>query len=477
MRGLRLAASVLAIFVATSQSSAYADDGVRARHESPVFWRRVTQPDAARAATLLESARAWLDVSAELPGGGWATACPTLDGATARLVRERLVKRAVAAENAIARLELARNITPDDTEVVFALALATSLWERPEHGCAVSRRDAEALALWLAVRALDPAFEPETVGSELALALTRTGDLDGAIAEYQALVQLTSHAPRRALLAHGNLAELLMMKGELPAAVTHYEAAARCAREVDDVGALALAGLGLAAALDRLGEHTRALTAAREAVDRSDDSLRVLRGEGVFFVPAYEVHFYEALGHESRADGTRVPLPAARARGSRAESLAASVERLLASPLSTAELSELCSALAGWLRASAAAPSTEATTAEAAAGRALASTLERVLASAEARLRAEREAHDATSLRTIDGDLDGGAPPEARARLRVGCLAAAARSWRRYLDEGGRDGPSADHARAHLARLADAISSPSQQRRRFGSRPAHDRAQ
>jgi tetratricopeptide (TPR) repeat protein len=439
-----------------------ADDGVRARHEPAQFWRRVSQPNVARSAALLASAREWLDVSAELPSSGWATVCPTLDGASARLVRERLVKRAVACENALARLELARAITPEDTEVAYALALAMSLWERPEQGCAVSRRDADAVELWRAVRALDPSFEPEQVSTELALVYTRVGDLQAAVREYEGLVELTAHAPRRALLAHGNLAELLMMTGELRAAVAHYEAAVRFARDVDEPGALALSEFGLAAALDRLGERTQALAAARAAVDRSDDSLRVLRSDGVFFVPAYEVHFYEALGQESRADGSRVPLVSSRARGSRAESLASSIERALAAPLSPSELTALDLALAAWLRASAAVQETDTLAAEVSAGRSLALAIERTLAAAEARVRRERETRDATTLRTIDEGFDVGPSAEARVRLRVACLAAAARSWRRYLDEGGRDGPFAAHARAHLAQLAELIESEGQ---------------
>ena len=441
-------------------SRADADDGVRARHSSPVFWQRVTRPDAARASTLLDAAREWLEVSGELPGGGWSSVCPTLDGASARLVRERLVKRAVATENAIARLEHARRTAPDDTAILYALALATTLWERPEQGCAVSRRDGEARELWLAIRGLDASFEPETVGTELALVETRLGHLESAVDEYQTLVGLTAHAPRRALLAHGNLAELLMMKGDLREAVAHFQEATRFAREVDDMGALSLANFGLAAALDRLGERTQALTTAREAVDRGDDSMRVLRSDGVFFVPAYEVHFYEALGQESRADATHVSLAPARARGSRAESLSGALERALASPLSPSELAEVGRAHDAWLRASARAPSSENAALELDVGRLLASTLDGVLAAASARSRAAREARRSIELRTIDEELEQSEvlPPEARARLRLGCLAAAARSWRRYLDEGGRDGPFADHARAHLAALAELVA-------------------
>lgn len=459
-----------------SPSTVSAGDGVRARHVSSLFWRRVTQPNAARAAALLSSANDWLDVAAELPSDDWTTLCATLEGSSARLVRERFVKRAVASENALARLELARRITPDDPEVVYALARAMSLWERPEQGCAVTRRDADALDLWRTVRALDPSFEPEVVSEELALGYTRAGELGAAITEYQSLVELTAHAPRRALLAQGNLAELLMMTGELGASVAHYEAAVRLARAVDDLRTLALVEFGLAAALDRLGERTQALTEARDAVDRSDDSLRVLRGEGVVFAPAYEVHFYEALGQESRADGMCAPLVAVHARASRAESLAASVEHALTSPLSRAQLAELGAALAAWLSASAAAPTPQSLATEVSVGRALDVAIERVLATAQVRLERERAANAATALRTIDDHLEAGPSLEAHARLRIACLASAARSWRRYLDEGGRDGRYAELARSHLAQLAEFVAVQSVEHPARASRRAPSRA-
>ncbi len=438
---------------------AQADDGVRRPRATAPFWARVTEPGAARAATLLASARGWLDLATGVPGG-WATLCPALDAASARLTRERLVKQSVAADNAIARLTLARADAPRDPAIVYALALATSLWERPDRGCAVRRRDADARALWQALRDLDPGFESETVGAELALAHTRLGDVDAAIAAYAQLVQQTEHAPRKALLAHGNLAELLMLRGDLRAAVAHYERAAALAREADDPDALALAELGLACALDRLGEHAQALTVARAAVDRSGDSLRVLRSGGVFFVPAWEVHVYEALGHEARADGTRAPLPAARARSTRAEGLARALDALLARPLSREALDTVARGTAAWLAASGAGVSEPFAREESAAARSLGETLARVGAAHEAQRRREREVARSASLRTLADDAapSAVATAETRDRLTLGGLAAAARSWRRYLDEGGADGPSAAHAGAHLTRLAARIA-------------------
>jgi tetratricopeptide (TPR) repeat protein len=461
----RPAASVALVLLVTALLAPLAprtvrgDDGVRRPHASAPFWARVREPGAARARGLLASARGWLDLATETPGG-WATLCAALDGDAAQSIRERLVKQSVAAENAIARLTRARAASPDDPDILFALALATTLWERPARGCAVQRRDAEARTLWQALRTLDPGYEPEAVGAELALAHTRLGALDAAIATYAELVPQTDHAPRRALLAHGNLAELLMIRGDVRDAVGHYERAIDLARALDDPDALALAELGLACALVRLGEHAEALVAARAAVDRSGDSLRVLRSAGVFFVPAWEVHVYEALGQEARADGNRAPLPAPPARASRSESLAQALDALLARTLSRAALDDAARDTAAWLDAASREPSPGAADAERLREQALAATIVRLGDAHEANKRRERETAGGDALRTISDALPAAAPDTAETRLRrtLGCLVAAARSWRRYLDEGGSAGQSSTLARAQLARLGARIA-------------------
>jgi tetratricopeptide (TPR) repeat protein len=450
---------VAALLAPIAPRTARGDDGVRRPHASAPFWARVREPGAARARALLASARGWLDVATETPGG-WATLCAVLDGDAAQSTRERLVRQSVAAENAIARLTRARAASPDDPDILFALALATTLWERPARGCAVQRRDAEARDLWRALRTLDPGYEPESVGAELALAQTRLGERDAAITTYAALISQTDHAPRRALLAHGNLAELLMIRGDSRDAVGHYERAIDLARALDDPDALALAELGLACALVRLGEHAEALVAARAAVDRSGDSLRVVRSAGVFFVPAWEVHVYEALGHESRADGSRAPLPAHRAPHSRAESIAQALDALLARTLPRAELHEIARDTAAWLDAASREPSADNADAELLHARDLAATIVRVRDARDAHAHRQQEAARTDALRTIHDALPAPAPDTAETRLRhtLGCLVAAARSWRRYLDEGGPHGPSAALARTQLARLAARIA-------------------
>lgn len=449
---------VLVALTTLAPRAVRADDGILRPRSSAPFWGRVREPGATRARALLTSARGWLELATESPGG-WASLCPALDGGAAQSTRDRLVKQSVAAENAIARLTRARAASPRDPDVLFALALATTLWERPARGCAVARRDAEARELWRALRALDPGYEPESVGAELALAHTRLGEIDAAIATYEQLVPQTDHAPRRALLAHGNLAELLMIQGEARGAVGHYERAIELARALDDPDALALAELGLACALVRLGEHAGALVAARAAVERSGDSLRVLRSAGVFFVPAWEVHVYEALGHESRADGTRTPLTAPRARRTPAEALAQALDAALARPLPREALHDGAHAIAAWLDAASRDPSPGATELERARARGLAERVVRIAEADEARRRRERDATRTEARRTISDPIS---PPTAdtsdtRLRLTLGCLVAAARSWRRYLDEGGAEGPSGALGRAQLARLAARI--------------------
>ncbi len=71
-------------------------------------------------------------------------------------------------------------------------------------------------------------------------------------------------------------------------------------RAAGDPGDLAL--WGLAVALDRLGEHAQALDETKAALDCHDGTTAVLHSPDVFFVPAYEIHWYEALANEALAN-------------------------------------------------------------------------------------------------------------------------------------------------------------------------------
>ncbi len=100
-----------------------------------------------------------------------------------------------------------------------------------------------------------------------------------------------------------NLAETSMHLGNLPDAIEGYREALRISGQVPTRETAPLAVWGLAVALDRSGDRTTAESEARRAreLERSMGMLNLLRSDGVFFVPSYEVHWYEGLGASARA--------------------------------------------------------------------------------------------------------------------------------------------------------------------------------
>jgi tetratricopeptide (TPR) repeat protein len=101
-----------------------------------------------------------------------------------------------------------------------------------------------------------------------------------------------------------NLAETQMHLGDLKDAIEGYREALRIAGRVGNNRETApLATWGLAVALDRAGDRLAAEKEARFAleIERSMGMHRLLRSEDVFFVPAYEIHWYEGLGSAARA--------------------------------------------------------------------------------------------------------------------------------------------------------------------------------
>lgn len=101
-----------------------------------------------------------------------------------------------------------------------------------------------------------------------------------------------------------NLAETQMHLGDLKDAIEGYREALRIAGRVGNNRETApLATWGLAVALDRAGDRLAAEKEARFAleIERSMGMHRLLRSEDVFFVPSYEIHWYEGLGSAARA--------------------------------------------------------------------------------------------------------------------------------------------------------------------------------
>jgi len=100
-----------------------------------------------------------------------------------------------------------------------------------------------------------------------------------------------------------NLAETQMHLGDLKEAIEGYREALRIAGRVPARETAPLATWGLAVALDRAGDRLTAEKEARFAleIERSMGLARLLRSKDVFFVPAYEIHWYEGLGAVARA--------------------------------------------------------------------------------------------------------------------------------------------------------------------------------
>jgi tetratricopeptide (TPR) repeat protein len=100
-----------------------------------------------------------------------------------------------------------------------------------------------------------------------------------------------------------NLAETEMHLGNLKEAIEGYREALRIAGRMPTRETAPLAVWGLAVALDRSGDRVGAEREARFALqlEKSMGMRNLLRSTDVFFVPDYEVLWYEALGEGVRA--------------------------------------------------------------------------------------------------------------------------------------------------------------------------------
>jgi tetratricopeptide (TPR) repeat protein len=303
-----LALAAFGIAVLTTPSSAQAAERGRAG-----LFEQLASPDAQRAAALAAQAVLLLGEAQSAMPSDWETTCRTTLGlrggsdAVASLrgkarALEELARDALRAqtriEAAIERLERARKLAPDDPAMIHAHASALALWQMlgPPWECSVKRRDDEAIALLEELSAKHPSYAPERMAFELGVLLTRSGRFAAATAAYARADALSIESDSG--VARANLAETQMLAGELESAIESYT---RALEKAQAGHGHALAVWGLSLALDRSGDHARALERLQRAFGATGDGLLVLRGEGVFFVPAYEVHAYEALGYEARA--------------------------------------------------------------------------------------------------------------------------------------------------------------------------------
>ncbi|HEY3351726.1 MAG TPA: tetratricopeptide repeat protein [Polyangia bacterium] len=150
-----------------------------------------------------------------------------------------------------------------------------------------------AIAAWRHVRALDPSYvhDPD-MAFKLALELSRVGQFEAAIAEYDRC-RGYRHEVTRSDIVLGNSAEAAMGAGLLDEAIRRYRLA--LAVPAYDAVSTALHLYGLAVALDR----DEQVYAAREVIRRAlaiDPGRASMEPErGVFFVPDGDRHYYDGL--------------------------------------------------------------------------------------------------------------------------------------------------------------------------------------
>jgi tetratricopeptide (TPR) repeat protein len=313
-RGLRaalLAAAALAVWQASA--AALSDPPGRDR-VSAALWRELGHPGQRRARDLLRQALLQEREASRQLQSDWPSLCRramspgfgdeslgAIRGRTRalrELARQAMIRRA-RLDSAIARLRIAAELAPDDPEILYALARVLLKWEEPGPlwRCTARRQDEQAIAVLEQLRRRQPQFAQSAVAFDMAILLTRTGRFAEAAQVYNEAIALALD-PGEAAVMRSNLAEVTMLSGDLEGAIAQYERALRAAGGGRDY---LLPLWGMAVALDRLGEHDAALQQAAKAVHAEGGRMAVLRSDGVFFEPEHEIHYYEALGREALA--------------------------------------------------------------------------------------------------------------------------------------------------------------------------------
>lgn len=254
----------------------------RPSYTTAPFWQAARNPGARRAATLLRQGRSQLYPALRF---------------NMLLGPDLMTHRRAALENALARFERARMLTPHDPELLFLSAKALSMWERRAPGGGTQRRSSEAIARFESLRSLDPVYEAYDVAFDLGILYTREQQFARASREYRRALdaRLTENGSSTVL---ANLAEVTMMSGDVERAVELYERAIRLSSGEEKL----LPRWGLSVALDRLGERNAALDQARRAIRDDRRPMAVLGHNDVFFVPEFEVNYYYALGYLALAE-------------------------------------------------------------------------------------------------------------------------------------------------------------------------------
>lgn len=215
-------------------------------------------------------------------------------------------RRFALADQAQTLCEQAIRERPRDPTPHIVLARVLTVAE-PQHPEACRPRACErAVAELKQARALDGnGADAQRIAAELGLVLSRVGDYEEALMEYDRALKLVDADRRpsafedgRSVL-YGNSAETLMALGRLDAAIERYRQAEASASPGEIEWELAQWGLGVA--LDRDEQIEKSRQAIQRALD-FDPAMSHLTDDSVFFEPAGDRRYYEALGHEVAGD-------------------------------------------------------------------------------------------------------------------------------------------------------------------------------
>lgn len=170
----------------------------------------------------------------------------------------------------------------------------------------LSPPDQEREVLIRAARVLEQAIalspdDPVAVEARftLAVAWARLGEPLKEVAVYDQLLAREPSRQERAVVMM-NQAEAFMVLGDLERSVAGYRGSIRLA------GDQPLAFWGLAVALDRNGDNPGAVAAAANALTFDPDA-SALHDPNVFFMPAHDRFWYDALGAMARARQEKDP--------------------------------------------------------------------------------------------------------------------------------------------------------------------------
>lgn len=290
-------------------ASAFSVPCTAQEHAPSAFYADLGEKQASDSRALIMQAKALIGRHDKLAVGDFSTTCARLReepaNSTVRVGADPIAALALAVlearaplDSALARLDQVadRGAGP---EAMFLRASALASWQEPADltHCRAHLRSAEAAAQLEELRAMYPTYRAADAESLLAVMRTRAGEFEQAAAAYRRAIALNLEAADTSTLT-ANLGEVTMLTGDLEEALVAYQRALRLALNSRD---RALALWGKAVVLERLGEHQDAVRDAGKAMALEGGEMRVLRAAGVFFQPEFEIHQYEALGHEARA--------------------------------------------------------------------------------------------------------------------------------------------------------------------------------